>query len=306
MGAAAAGQAKAAGWAAGRRGRIRWIIPLFLLPAVAYTLVFRVAPIGASFYLSLTDYTMLSRPNWVGLENYRRVLFEYDLFWQAFANTVQFALEVLPLNIALALGLALLVNRAIRGIAAFRAIYYLPSVMSVIAASMVWLWLYNTRVGLLNSVLAAVGLPAVNWLGNPGTALHSLVLMRVWKGAGVNMVIYLAGLQGIPVELYEAATIDGAGAFQRFRRITWPLLWPVTFYIIVMGLISTFQTFGEIYAMTQGGPLESTTTVGYLIYQAAFQYFEMGAASAISFVLFVVIFTLSVLQLKAYRSPAEA
>lgn len=275
---------------------------VFICPVVIYSLVTAFVPMVVSFYLSFTRYNMLTPAKWVGLANYRTILFSDDLFWRALRNTAQYALEVLPINIILSLGLAVLVNRALRGITLFRTAYYLPVVTSIIAASMIWLWVYDPDAGLLNLLLSRFfHLPPIDWLGNPRLALHSLVLMRVWKGIGWNMVLYLAGLQGIPDSLYESAKIDGASSVQQFRSITWPMLKPVTYYIVIMGLISTFQTFGEIYAMTRGGPLDSTTTVGFLIYQRAFSHFEMGEASAIAFMLFVIIFGLSLLNVKYFQ-----
>lgn len=278
---------------------------LFVLPVVLYVTVVHFIPIAASLYLSFTRYTILSHPTWVGVTNYARLLFDDALFWRAMRNTAQYALEVLPLNIAVSLGLAILVNRVARGAVLFRTLFYMPVVTSIIAVSMIWLWLYEPRSGLLNLLLDKVGLGPVNWLGNPALALHSLVVMRVWRGVGWNMVIYLAGLRGIPQEFYEAADIDGASGIKKFLHITWPLLKPVTYYIIVMGLISTFQTFGEVYAMTAGGPLDSTTTVAYLIYQRAFQYYEMGEASAMAFSLFLVIFGLSLINVRYFQARME-
>ncbi|MBE3597804.1 MAG: sugar ABC transporter permease [Limnochordaceae bacterium] len=277
----------------------------FIAPVMIYVTVVHVGPIVASLYLSFTRYQILTPPVWVGVGNYRRILLDDPLFWPAMRTTAQYSLEVLPLNIVLSLGLALLVNRAVRGIALFRTLYYLPVVTSIIAVSMIWLWLYEPRSGLLNLLLDRLGMGPVNWLGDPELALHSLVLMRVWRGIGWNMVIYLAGLQGIPHELYEAVELDGGSAFKKFRHVTWPLLRPVTYYIVVMGLISTFQTFAEVYAMTGGGPLGRTTTVAYLIYQRAFQYFEMGEASSVAFSLAMVIFGLSLINVRYFRSAVE-
>lgn len=278
---------------------------LFVAPVVAYVLVIHFIPIASSLYLSFTDYNVLSRPKWVGIANYVKLLFDDSLFWTAMRNTAQYSLEVLPLNIAISLGLALLVNRATRGIVIFRTLFYLPVVTSIIAVSMIWLWLYQPQSGLINLLLGKLGIGPIDWLGTPGLALHSLVIMRVWKGVGWNMVIYLAGLQGIPQYLYEAAEIDGASGISKLRYITWPLLKPVTYYIIVMGLISTFQTFGEVYAMTSGGPLDSTTTVAFLIYQRAFQYYEMGEASAVAFLLFLVILGLSLANIGYFQNRLD-
>ncbi len=285
-----------------KRRRMQAIALLFIAPVLVYTVLFRFLPMIGSFFLSFTDYNMLSAPKWLGVQNYFR-LFRYDLFWIALRNTAQYALEVLPLNIAISLGLAILVNKPLRGMAVFRTLFYLPVLTSIVAASMIWLWIYNDRLGVLNSLLEMVGWQPIDWVGDPRIALHSLVAMRVWKGVGWNMVIYLAGLQSIPRDVCEAARIDGAAGFTFFRRITWPLVLPVTFYILIMGLISTFQTFGEIYAMTHGGPLDATTTVGYLIYRQAFDYFEMGAASSTAFVLFGIILALSMANRRFARNP---
>ncbi len=278
---------------------------LFVAPMALYVLIVHFIPIASSLYLSFTDYNILTAPKWVGVANYVKLLFRDDLFRRAMRNTAQYALEVLPLNIAISLALALLVNRATRGIVIFRTLFYLPVVTSIIAVSMIWLWLYEPRSGLINLILGKLGVGPVNWLGSPALALHSLVLMRVWRGVGWNMVIYLAGLQGIPQYLYEAAEIDGASGLGKFRYITWPMLKPVTYYIIVMGLISTFQTFGEVYAMTGGGPLDSTTTVAFLVYQRAFQYFEMGEASAVAFLLFGVILVLSLVNIRYFQTRLD-
>lgn len=288
-------------WKNKARRRTMLTAYLFILPVLIYSIAFNFGPMFASFYLSFTRYNMLTPPKFIGLANYVRVLTDDPVFWTALKNTAQYALQVLPLNIAISLSLALLVNRAVWGIEVFRTIYYLPVVTSIIAVSMIWLWLYDYNMGLINLVLERFGLGPIDWLGDPRLALHSLVIMRVWKGVGWNMVIYLAGLQGIPQILYEAAEIDGASAWKKFMSITWPSLRPVTVYIIIMGTISTFQTFGEIYAMTGGGPLDSTTTVGFLIYQRAFQYYSMGEASTVAFILFGIIFGLSLINMQFFQ-----
>ncbi|WP_187119784.1 carbohydrate ABC transporter permease [Numidum massiliense] len=201
------------------------------------------------------------------------------------------------MNIAISLGLALLVNRALRGITIFRAAYYIPVVTSIIAASMIWMWLYDPNNGLINYIVTSLGFKPQLWLNDPDIALQALVAMRVWKGVGWNMVIFLAGLQAIPKTLYEAAAIEGANRWKSFWRVTWPLLTPTTFFVFVMATLSTFQTFGEIYAMTQGGPTGSTTTIVYLIFVYGFERYEMGYASAIAFVLFAIIFVLTLLNM---------
>ena len=288
-------------WQNSARRRVMLTGYLFIAPVLFYAILTAFLPMFTSLYLSFTRYSMLRSPEGIGGTNYVRILFNDDLFWRALLNTSCYALEVLPLNIIISLGLALLVNRKLKGITLFRTLYYLPVVSSIIAVSMIWLWLYEPNSGLISLLFSKVGIPPVDWLGDPRLALHSLVIMRVWKGIGWNMVIYLAGLQGIPLYLYEAAIIDGSSPWQSFTNITWPMLKPVTYYVIIMGLISTFQTFGEIYAMTGGGPLDSTTTIGFLIYQRGFQYFAMGEASAIAFILFVIIFALSMVNFRFFQ-----
>lgn len=294
-------------WKNPGRRRVMLMAYLFIAPVVLYVFVTSFIPMFTSFYLSFTRYNALSAAQWIGLANYRDILFRDTLFWRALRNTVQYSLEVLPANIALSLSLAILINRKLRGITLFRTLYYLPVVTSAIAVSMIWMWLYERNFGLINLLLDRFGIAPVDWLGRPELALHSIAAMRIWKGIGWNMVIYLAGLQGIPRYLYEAAMLDGATTWQQFRKITWPMLKPVTYYVITMGLISTLQAFTELYAMSRGtgGPLDSTTTIGFLIYQQAFQYYEMGRASAIAFILFVAIFTLSLINVKFFQSRVE-
>lgn len=279
---------------------------LFIAPVLIYITITAFIPMIMSLYLSFTDYNMLQPPKWCGLYNYKDLLGKDGKIWVAMRNTLIYALEVLPLNIFCSLGLAILVNKNLPGMSFFRTTYYLPVVTSMVAASMIWMWIYDTDMGLLNNILSLFGVEPIEWLTSPDMALHSLAIMRVWKGIGWNMVIYLAGLQGIPRHLYEAAMIDGASRWQQFANVTWPMLRPVTYYVLTMGLISTFQTFTEIYSMTRGGPLDSTTTIGYQIYKMAFDYMEMGKASALAFVLFVIIFTLSIINVKFFSSRVDS
>lgn len=204
---------------------------------------------------------------------------------------------VIPFNIAISLSLALLVNRKLPGIAIFRSAYYIPVVTSIIASSMIWMWLYDANNGLINHFLNMIGLPTQIWLKDPNLALPSLAIMRIWKGVGWNMVIFLAGLQAIPTTLYEAASVEGASRWKKFWKITWPLLTPTTFFVFVMATISTFQTFGEIYAMTSGGPVGSTRTLVYMIFVYGFERYEMGYASAIAFVVCAIILILTLLNM---------
>lgn len=273
--------------------RIIFTAFLFIAPAFIYNMIFRIVPIFASLYLSFTDFSGFGKANFVGISNYLRALTDSE-FWNAVLKTSQFSAEVLPLNMIISLLLALLVNSSIRGVGIFRAIYYLPVITPMVAASMIWIWLYDAQFGILNYLLSLFNIQPINFLKDTKWALHSLVVMRVWRGVGWNMLIYLAGLQGIPKFLYEAASIDGATKFKRFLKITLPLLRPVHIYVLIVGLASTLQTFTEVYVMTGGGPLQSTTTVGLLVYRTAFDYMKMGYASAMSFILGIIIMVLSI------------
>ncbi len=274
---------------------------LFLLPFLLLFVVFRAGPVVASFVLSFTQYDGLSRPIWIGLGNYRSILFGTEaashLFWQSVVNTLYFTFGEVGLEMILGLSLAILVNaRILRAKALWRAAYYLPVVTSLVAASMIWLWLYHPQAGLLNQALELVGLPRLKWLSDPKLAMPSIILMAVWQGTGWSMVIYLAGLQGIPETLYEAAKIDSANEWSQFRYITLPLLAPVTMFVVIISCISALQIFSQIYVMTQGGPLNSTTTVTHQIWINAFRFFRLGFASAMSFLLFLVIVAISALN----------
>jgi len=257
-----------------------------------------------SLFLSLTDFDGFSTPDWLGLANYRNI-FSSDEFWNAVLRTAQFSIEVLPANLFLSLLLALLANRKRKGIGIFRAACYLPVITPMVAASVIWMWLYDPKLGVINFFLSLFSIPPVDFLRNVSTAMHAVVFMRIWRGVGWNMLIYLAGLQGIPVQYYEAARLDGASAFRRFFCLTLPLLKPVHSYVLIMGLISTLQSFTEMYVMTQGGPLESTTTVGVLVYRSAFDYMKMGYGSAMSFVLGAFIMGLSILSFLGRKKGGE-
>lgn len=267
---------------------------IFIAPVLIYNIIFRIAPIFISLGLSFTSYTGFKEPIFTGLSNYMK-LFSDEEFWNAIYVTFKFSLEVLPLNMIISLFLAIMVNYSFKFIGIFRAIYYLPVITPMVAASMIWLWLYDPNLGLFNYLLTFFGFSPLNFLKDPSTALESVAVMRIWRGVGWNMLIYLAGLQGIPKQLYEAASIDGAKSFRKFFSITLPLLRNVHFYVLIVGLIHTLQTFTEVYVMTGGGPLGSTTTVGFLVYRAAFDYLEMGYACAMSFILGIVIMIISVL-----------
>jgi ABC-type sugar transport system permease subunit len=274
---------------------------LFLLPFLLLFVVFRIGPVLASLAFSFTEYDGLSRPIWIGFDNYQNILFGTEaasrLFWQSVGNTLYFTAGEVSLEMIFGLALALLVNaRFLRAKALWRTAYYLPVVTSVVAASMIWLWLYHPQAGLFNQALAMLGLPPLKWLTEPSQAMPSIILMAVWQGIGWSMVIYLAGLQGIPDTLYEAAKIDGAGAWAQFRFITLPLLAPVTLFVVIISSISALQVFSQVFVMTQGGPLNATTTVTHQIWTNGFRFFRLGFASAMSFLLFLVILVISVVN----------
>ncbi|TYB96672.1 MAG: sugar ABC transporter permease [Kosmotoga sp.] len=284
--------------------RITTTAIIFIAPVLIYNIIFRIAPIFISLALSFTSYSGFKEPIFIGLSNYMK-LFSDEEFWNAIFVTFKFSLEVLPLNMIISLFLAILVNYSFKFIGIFRAIYYLPVITPMVAASMIWLWLYDPNLGLFNYLLSFFGFSPVSFLRNPSIALESVAVMRIWRGVGWNMLIYLAGLQGIPKQLYEAASIDGAKGFRKFFSITLPLLRNVHFYVLIVGLIHTLQTFTEVYVMTGGGPLGSTTTVGLLVYRAAFDYLEMGYACAMSFILGILIMVVSILFFMMNRRKEE-
>jgi len=238
--------------------------------------------------LSFSQFNLLKPPHWIGLANYEALLSD-DRFLHSILNTLLFAFGTIPTGTVLALIFALFVNQRIRGIVFFRTAFYMPVVTSFVAVSLIWLWLYDPNFGLLNAVLGMLHLKPLGWLQDPQTSLLSIIILSIWKNIGYNMVIYLAGLQGIPVHLYESAEIDGAGSWAKFWAITLPLLSPTTFFVVVVWFIGALQMFVQVLVLTQGGPLDSTITVVYLVYSNAFEYLKMGYAAAMSFALFVFI-----------------
>lgn len=276
----------------------------FLGPNITGFLLFTLLPVFASLILAFTHWDILTPPKFAGFKNFID-LFTDRLFWKYFLNTLFFMLGI-PFGMAVSLSLALLMNNKIKGIVIFRTIYFLPVVSSMIAVALLWRWIYNPDFGLLNSFLRIIGLKnPPQWLSSTIWAKPAIMIMWIWKGAGYNMLLYLAALQGVPYQLYEAASIDGATNWQKFWHITFPMLGPTNFFIVIMGIIGGFQAFGEIYVMTGGGPAGSTTTIVYYIYNNAFQWFKMGYASAIAWFLFLIIFVVTLLQWKYAGSKVE-
>ena len=279
---------------------------LFLAPAMVLLTVFFFAPVIAGLALSLTDfdlYTLGDSENVriVGLRNYSDLLGS-SIFWTAFANTMYFALVGGPLTVAVSLAAALLVNAKLtRFKSIFRTIYFAPVVTTLVAVAIVFKYIYHPRFGMLNRFLDTIGLPQPDWLGNPKLAMLAIILLAVWKGFGYTMIIFIAGLQQIPEELYEAARLDGAGAWRQFRHVTLPMLAPTFLFVGVVVAIGQLQIFAEPYVMTQGGPLNKTVTMVMLMYQQGFKFWEMGYAAAVAFVLFLVIGAATVIQIKLQK-----
>ena len=273
---------------------------LFLAPFFLGLLFFIVGPVVAAFAISFTSWDLLSPPQWIGLDNYRE-LADDRLFWIALKNTLYFTGVSVPVTLILALGLAGLMNRKLRGIEALRAIYFFPVTASIVAVSLLWAWMYTPDFGIINYLLSYVGIPKINWLVDPRMAMPSVIIMSVWRGLGFNIVVFLAGLQSIPRDLYEAADLDGASGWQQFRQITVPLLTPTIFFATIMAIISSFQVFDQTYIMTQGGPGNATLTLVYQIFLNGFTYLRMGYASALSFVLFAILFVITIVQVNLQR-----
>ncbi len=270
---------------------------IFMAPAVLGLLLFSLGPMVASLLLSFTQYDVVSSPSWIGLRNYQDLIHD-DLFWQALKVTSIYSAVSVPANLALALLLAVLLNRRFRGVYLFRTVYYLPTVISGVAVAMLWRWMFNADYGIINLILGKLGIQGPEWLTSERWALPALIITSLW-GVGGTMLIYLAGLQGIPVELYEAAEIDGAGAWGKFRHVTLPLISHVTFFNLVLGVIGSLQVFAEAYVLTGGGPNNATLLLSIYLYNNAFQYLKMGYASAIAWVMFVIVLLLTLLVLRS-------
>lgn len=265
---------------------------VFILPWLITFLAFDAAPTVAAFYFSLTDYSVLQPGAWIGLDNYVQMFTRDNRYWVSVGDTLYYTIFAVPLGILVALALALLLNRPVVGNGLFRSLFYLPSVVPSVAAAIVWLWIFDPLHGILNYALVLAGLPPVHWLSSPDLAKPSLILMSLWSTGG-TMVIFLAGLQGIPPELYQAAAIDGANRWCSFVHVTVPLLTPTIFFSLVIGIIGSFQVFNAAFIMTAGGPLDATLFYMLAIYNYAFQFFKMGYASAMSVVLFVAVMLLT-------------
>ena len=266
-----------------------WILGFF---------IFTLGPMLTSIYYSFTEFPLISPPQWIGLENYRQMVSGDKFFFQALKVTTLYSLISVPLHLAVGFFVAVLLNQRIRFVSLWRTIYYLPAVISGVAVALLWQWIFNSDFGLANWLLKSVGLEGPSWLLDPTWALPALIVMSLW-GVGGGMVIYLAGLQGVPTSLYEAAEIDGANSFRQFLHITLPMVSPVIFFNLVIGLIGALQTFTQAFIMTGGGPRQATYFFMLHLYNNAFQWLKMGYASALAWVLFVYILLLTLLVFRS-------
>ncbi|MEM4217697.1 MAG: sugar ABC transporter permease [Candidatus Methanomethylicaceae archaeon] len=259
---------------------------LFILPWIIGFVIFTAGPLLGSFSISLTEWNIVGTPKFVGLQNYQKML-EDKFFWQSLKVTMLYLFNV-PLNLVLGLLLALLLNQKVRGLGFFRTVFYLPSVTAGVAVSLLWMWIFNPRFGVINILLKKIGITGPAWLGSETWALPALIIMSVW-GVGGGMLVYLGALQSVPTALYEAATLDGAGACRKFLHITVPMITPVLLLNLIMGIIGSFQVFTQAYIMTGGGPNYATLFYVLYLYQQAFRWFNMGYASALAWLLFLII-----------------
>ena len=268
----------------------------FLVPTLVIITAFHVIPIFYSFILAFYNWDLITPARFVGLRNFK-ILLNDPLFWQSIWNTLYYTSISVPLGIISSLSVAMLLNQKIKAMDAYRVIYFIPVITSINAVSIVWKLIYHPNYGLLNKTLESMGLPGQRWLLDPKWAMLAIIVMSVWKGLGYNVIIFLTGLKNIPTHLYEAATVDGASRWHKFRHVTWPLLSPVTFFVLVMSIIGSFQVFAQIYMMTPGGgPRNSTTTIVFYLYKVGFGDFHFGYAAAVAFELFLMIFVMTLVQ----------
>lgn len=264
---------------------------IFILPAILGTFIFIIIPMICSFGLSFTKWDLLNSVKFVGLQNYVQ-LFQSDLFYKILSNTVVFALATSISGVIIPLILASILNSKIRGSEFYKTAYFLPFITPMVVVGIVWAWIFDPNIGLLNQVLQI----HINWLYDSKYAMPALIIVSVWKLIGYNMIIFLSSMSGISQSMFEAAKIDGANAFQTFKNVTIPLLSPTIFFVVIITAISSFQVFDLIYLMTQGGPFDSTNVLVYAIYKNAFEFFNVGKASAIAYVLFLIILVLTLIQ----------
>jgi multiple sugar transport system permease protein len=286
-----------------RQARKEWSAYVFLAPGLILFSVFTAFALLFAFYLTFHEWSIIQPDKpFVGLQNYRDMVHD-EKFRNSVVNTVYFTGVSVPAGMAIGLAIALLLNQPLRFRSLLRTMYFLPVVTPFVVVAIIWKWLYNGDFGLFNYYLLKTHLihDPLLWLSDKNLAMPAVILMTVWTSVGFSMVVYLAGLQSIPEELYEAARVDGAGPFARFRHITLPMLRPTTLFLLVIGIIGSFQVFTQIFVMTSGGPVDRTTTMVFYIYQSAFKFYEMGYASTLAFALFAMLLVFTALQLRLYR-----
>ena len=269
---------------------------ILLLPNFICFLIFLLIPLVAAFFLSFTEWDLMTPIQWVEFANYIE-LFKDETFLKSLWATIYFTVGTVPLGIIISLFLAVALDQAIKGLKIYRAAFFLPVISSMVAVSLVWMWIYNPEYGLFNYFLSMIGIEGPRWLSSVTWAMPAVIITSIWKGLGFNMLLFLAGLQGIPKSYYEAADIDGARWFSKFYYVTIPLLFNTTIFVIVISLINSFQGFDSVYLMTSGGPARTTSVLVYYLYQNAFRYFRMGYASAIAYVLFSLMLFLTLILL---------
>jgi multiple sugar transport system permease protein len=285
------------------RAKVRTLLTAygFLLPNLLGFLTFTFLPVLAALLISFTNWDLLQAPDWIGLANYRRLATD-PLFHEVLRNTVVYVAGTVPVQMAIALLVAMALNRRLPGQLFFRTAYFMPVVASTVAVALVWRWIFHADFGLLNSFLYFIGVDdPPKWLSSTRWALSAIIIMSIWQQIGFSMVLFLAGLQSVPGQLYEAAKIDGANGWHRFRYITVPMLSSTTFFVLVISIINSFQVFEQAFIMTQGGPANATNTLVFNIYRYAFQFFQMGYASAMAWVLFAIIFAVTLTQFRVQR-----
>lgn len=292
-------------WTLSHQRRLALSGGVFLTPSMLLFVVFLAAPLLYALYISFNQWSMLRSPTWIGLDNYQRILHD-DIFWKSLRNTAVFTALFVPAVTILSLASAALLNQSIRAKPLFKALIFIPIITPSVVVGVVWTYAFQPELGLINQMLRSFSLPTSLWLGSPSMALPALVLVTIWQRFGWFMILFLAGLQDIPIEVKEAAKIDGASSFRSFMDITLPLLRPTVVLVTVLAAIGAFQVFDLIFVMTEGGPAYATQTLSYYIYTKAFRSFDMGYAAAMSYVLFIALLIMTLLQMKLLKPTTDS
>ncbi len=299
-------QVTTAAWGrASSRRRRKWLHTLscyaYITPLLLNLILLSAGPVLYSLFISFTNWQIVLPPVWVGLRNYTEQ-FSSPTFWTVMGNTFYYTVGYVPLSMIVALAMAIFVNQKLPGISLFRSLYFLPVVSSGVAVALVWGWIYHPTFGVLNWLLdASLGVQGPRWLSDPKWAMPALIILGVWRGMGSSMIIFLAGLQGVPQELYEAARMDGAGRLREIRSITLPMLTPTIFFVLITSVIGSFQVWEATYLLTQGGPAKATLTISYYIFQNAFEWFHMGIGAALAYILFFIVAIITFIQFRLQR-----